>query len=203
MIEKMRLEQLYLNENLSMQAIASGLGCSLHKVEYWMSRYGIKRRSISEAVYLKNHPQGDPFSLKPIKTLADARLLGIGAGLYWGEGTKSSKHSVRLGNTDPALLRTFILFLTKLCCVQKEDLRFGLQIFTDIDPAEALAYWTKELGVEASQFGKLVVTISGSIGTYRKKSRYGVVTLHYHNKKLRDIVAGLCRDSSVGRAHQW
>jgi hypothetical protein len=172
--------------------ISKASGHSVHKVTYWMDKHNIKRRSISDAIYLKNNPNGNPFTQKPIKTRADAELLGIGIGLYWAEGTRSNKHSVRLGNTDPVLLNTFMLFLTELFGVQKSDMRFGLQIFTDIDPQAALEYWTQELNVKASQFYKIIVTISGSLGTYRKKSAYGVVTVHYHNKKLRDVVVGMC-----------
>lgn len=203
MIAKEELEKLYIKEELSVKDISRQLGCSVHKVIYWMDRHGIKRRTISDAIYLKHNPDGDPFTVKPIRTKADAGLLGMGLGLYWGEGTKSNKHSVRLGNTDPALLRTFIRFLVDLFGVKKDDMRFGLQIFSDIDPDEALQYWVAELDVNPSQFGKIIVTISGSLGTYRKKSLYGVVTVHYHNKKLRDIIVNSCRDSSVGRAQQW
>ncbi len=174
-----------------MQEIASQLGCSLHKVVYYMDKYGIERRSRSEAVYQKHNPNGDPFKLKSIKSLSDAKLLGVGLGLYWGEGTKASKHSVRLGNTDPKLLIAFIDFLIYIFGVKKEDMRFGLQIFTDIHPQEALAYWVKELHVKPSQFYKITSTISGSIGTYRKKSMYGVVTVYYHNKKLRDMLVDM------------
>jgi len=174
-----------------MQEIAGELDCSLHKVTYYMDKYAIKRRSIGEAIYQKNHPDGDPFKIKSITSQADARLLGMGIGLYWGEGTKANEHSVRLGNTDPALLRMFMTFLIRLFGVDKEHLRFGLQIFTDIDPDEALVYWTQKLDVKPSQFYKVTVTISGSIGTYRKKSQYGVVTVHYHNKKLRDILVSM------------
>jgi hypothetical protein len=191
MIDKETLTKYYIEDELSMSAIALKLGCSVNKVVYWMNVHAIKRRSISDAIYIKHNPDGDPFELKPIRTRADAQLLGMGLGLYWGEGTKSNQYSVRLGNTDPALLNTFMLFLTELFRVEKSDMKFGLQIFTDIDPSEAMEYWTRELVVEASQFYKIVVTISGSLGTYRKKSQYGVVTVHYHNKKLRDIVVNM------------
>ncbi len=191
MLNQKLLQELYIDEGLSVVAIAARLGCSANKIIYWMDKYEIKRRTISDAIYLKHNPNGDPFTRKPIKTKADAKLMGIGLGLYWGEGTKSSKYSVRLGNTDPALLNTFILFLTELFGVKKSDMKFGLQIFTDINPQEALAYWTRVLGVKPSQFYKIIVTISGSLGTYRKKSVYGVVTVHYHNKKLRDIVVDM------------
>lgn len=190
-IQKITLEKLYLEDGLSMMEIAKLLGFSHHKIEYWMSAHSIKRRSISDAVYKKHNPNGDPFTIKPIRTKDDARLQGIGIGLYWGEGTKSNQHSIRLGNTDPKLLNIFMHFLIELYGVKREDFHFGLQIFTDINPDEAMAYWTKELDVNPSQFYKIIVTISGSLGTYRKKSRFGVVTVQYHNKRLRDIIMGL------------
>lgn len=104
-MEKLTLEKLYIRDGASMQEIATMLDCSLHKVAYHMDKHGIKRRSISEAIYKKCNPNGDPFKVRAIASRADAELLGLGLGLYWGEGTKSDKHSVRLGNTDPALLR--------------------------------------------------------------------------------------------------
>jgi hypothetical protein len=202
-LSKKDLENLYLEKGLSMKAIATRLECSANRIVYWMDKYQIKRRTIGDAIYLKNHPTGDPFVVKTPSTLEEAQLFGLGIGLYWGEGTKSNKHSVRLGNTDPVLLNTFMDFLVKLCGIYKGDLRFGLQIFSDIDPNIALKYWSTALRVDASQFYKITVTISGSIGTYRKKSEYGVVTVHYHNRKLRDILVGMCRGSSVGRAQLW
>jgi hypothetical protein len=156
-----------------------------------MNKFGIERRPISEAIYQKHNPNGDPFKIKPIETIEDARLHGLGIGLYWGEGNKKNKYSVRLGNTDPMLLQSFIDFLVTLYGVSKENMRFGLQLFSDINPDEALIYWTKRLGIKPSQFYKITVTISGSLGTYRQKSQYGVVTVYYHNKKLRDILVGM------------
>lgn len=188
MIENAVLQRLYTQNKLSMMEIAAVLDCSHHQVVYWMKKYEITRRSISEAVYQKHNPNGDPFTIQPIDTVEKAKLYGIGIGLYWGEGTKANKYAVRLGNTDPELLNTFIRFLIELFDIDKEDLRFGLQIFTDIKQDAALEYWSTALGIHQSQFYKVHVTISGSIGNYRKKSRYGVVTVYYHNKRLRDIL---------------
>jgi len=191
MIAKEDLERMYLKEGASMMEIAKKLDCSPKSVQYWMTKYGIDRRSIGDAIYLMNNRNGDPFSIQPIDTVEKGELFGLGVGLYWGEGTKKNKHSVRLGNTDPELINTFIKFLVELFGVSKERLRFSLQIFTDIDPIEALNFWTERLQVSSSQFTKSVITISGSLGTYRQKSQYGVATLYFHNKKLRDIIVGL------------
>jgi len=190
-IEADTLRQLYIDQELSMKQISGMIGCSPNKVVYWMQKHGIERRSIGDAIYARNNPDGDPFSIMPIKTLEDAQLFGMGVGLYWGEGNKANKWSIRLGNTDPALLRSFVRFLTQILGVNKDDLRFMLQIFTDIEEQEALEYWSRELDVALSQFGRPTVTISGSIGTYRHKSQYGVLTVMYHNRKLRDILVGM------------
>lgn len=174
-----------------MQDIADLFGCSLNKIKYWIDRHRIKTRSISAAIYLLNNPGGDPFTLIRPKTLEQARLLGIGIGLYWGEGNKANKTSVRLGNTDPKLIKTFMEFLIKIFRVKKKDFRFNLQVFTDINTNLAIRFWMKELGVRRDQFTKTTITKSGSLGTYRKKSQYGVLTVNYHNKKLRDLLVSM------------
>lgn len=184
------LTDLYTRRKLSSVQIAATIGCSASKVNYWLSKHQIPKRTIAEAVYSKYHPNGDPFVVPNIDDIEKAMLYGLGIGLYWGEGTKANRYSVRLGNSDPRLLQCFIRFLTELYGVKCDDLRFGLQIFTDIEPSVALNYWMKELSVKEAQFYKIHITKSGSIGTYKTKSKYGVVTVYYHNKRLRDILVG-------------
>lgn len=195
MIKKEFLEQRYLKEKKSMQEIAQELKCSHTQVSYWMEKHNILRRSISEGVYIKNNPNGDPFIFKKPATVEDGILYGMGLGLYWGEGTKMNKHSVRLGNTDPELVKTFIKFLEKFFTIRCEDLRFSIQIFSDMNPEQVLKFWVKELGVAPEQFSKTTISISGSMGNYRKKSKHGVLMLYYHNKKMRDALVGLLPES--------
>ena len=194
MIEKAKLESWYFKERKSQQEIADVLGCSLHKVSYWVGKHGIKTRSISDAIYLRHNPHGDPFKFSPPRTIADFQLFGLGMGLYWGEGTKANKDSVRLGNTDPALIKQFINFLVRFFGIERKDLRFGIQIFTDIGMGVAMDFWIKKLRIHRSQFYKPIVTKSGSLGTYRKRSEYGVVTVMYHNKRLRNLLVDMLAD---------
>ncbi|MBI4094883.1 MAG: hypothetical protein HY435_01680 [Candidatus Liptonbacteria bacterium] len=174
-----------------MTDISRALDCSLHKVAYWMTKHNVITRSWSDAAYLKYHPNGDPFAFRAPRTMREAKLFGLGIGLYWGEGTKANKYSVRLGNTDPQLLGKFIQFLEKFFQVRKSEMRFGLQIFSDIDVREAMDFWLKSLKIKKQQFYKPTVTISGSIGTYRKKSQYGILTVLYNNKKLRNLLVSM------------
>lgn len=189
-MDKSYLQKRY-SESASMNDISLELGCSVHKVNYWMDKYKIKRRSISDAVYVKHNPAGNPFKIKDVATIDEATLLGMGLGLFWGEGNKADRYAVRLGNTSPQLIKIFMKFLTELCGVDKDKLKFSLQIFSDIDPEDALQFWTNELEVRSSQFYKITVTISGSIGTYRTKTSHGVLQVYFHNKKLRDILVSM------------
>ena len=191
MLSKQQLIQSYKVDGMSMQQIANANHCSLHAVDYWMRRHEIARRSRSEATYLHHNPGGDPFQIKSPNTEDEHYLKGLGVGLYWGEGTKANKYAVRLGNTDPNLILAFIEFLEKLCGVNRRDLKFGLQIFSDLDEKACIGYWQKRLNVSRNQFYQPTVTKSGRVGSYRKKSQYGVLTIHYNNKKLRDIIVGM------------
>jgi len=188
MIKKEILEKLYFSDKKSMQEIADLLGFSLHKVAYWIEKHEIKSRSRSEAGYIKHNPKGDPFKFRSPETKEEAILFGMGLGLYWGEGTKASKNSVRLGNTDHKLLGKFIEFLETFYGVKRKDMKFGLQIFNDMNPQKTLDFWAKSLRIKPAQFNKIIVTKSGSLGTYRKKTEYGVLTVMFHNTKLRDLI---------------
>lgn len=188
------LIRLYQYEKRSAAEISKSLRCSEHKVNYWLLKHNIIKRSISEAIYAKCNPDGDPFEIKTPKTFLDAQLFGLGVGLYWGEGNKKNKHSVRLGNTDPKLIRKFIEFLVKICGVRIEKFRFGLQIFGDMDSKKAMKFWLhelKEFGIAASQFFKVTVTPHRGIGNYREKSKCGVLTVHVSNSKLKRAVDNL------------
>ena len=191
MLQKNILVKLYLREGKSVQEVAGAFNNSPSGIRYWMKKYNIKSRTISEAIYQKNNPNGDPFKLKYPSTIEGAKLFGLGVGLYWGEGTKADKNTVRLGNTDPDLIKKFIEFLTRIFQVSKDDMKFGLQLFTDIDEKDAMLFWTKKLKIKREQFYKVSVNISTRTGTYRKKSRYGVLTVYYHNKKMRDLLVSL------------
>ncbi|HUV43157.1 MAG TPA: helix-turn-helix domain-containing protein [Patescibacteria group bacterium] len=86
-VSKVRLEKLYKN-GLSANEIAEKLGISLYKVNYWLKNFQIPKRSVSEAIYLKYNPNGDPFEIKEKLSPEERQLLGMGLGIYWGEGNK-------------------------------------------------------------------------------------------------------------------
>ncbi len=188
MLSKQELQRLYEQKGLSVVAIAAKFKCSQSKVNYWLAKHQITKRTIADAVYLRANPGGDPFRFSAPASPRDWFLYGLGLGLYWGEGNKANKLAVRLGNTDPGLLRAFLYFLDATYHVDKSRLRFGLQIFSDVNVSAAIKYWCKELALQPQQFQKTATRSRLQRGTYTQKAPYGVLTIYFSNTKLRATI---------------
>jgi hypothetical protein len=172
-----------------MSAIGRELGVSTDKVRWWINKYNISIRSKSEQSYLQHDPNGDKHLIKENLTVEDSFLFGLGLGIYWGEGNKVDEYSVRVGNTDPRLLKSFIRFLIEICGVKKENIKLGLQIFNDIDEKVALAYWMTKLDFPITSFHKKISVIPPQgKGTYKRKSKYGVLQIYVSNKRLKQWI---------------
>ena len=182
------LYHLYLNEKKSVAQIAALFKCSQNKINYWLNKFEIPKRTISEAIYGLKNPLGDPFVLKQPKNLEEGILYGLGIALYWGEGTKRGNGGMRITNSDPKLLRKFIEFLEKFLSIDSKRLRFSIQLFSDIAPDKALKFWCKELNMKKEQFYiPQVLKVRGK-GTYKYKSEYGSVILYFNNTKLKKMI---------------
>lgn len=187
-MEKKLLEKLYLEDKLSVFQISKKYQCSQNRINYWLNKFNIKKRTISDSAYISHNGIIDPFKVKKLNTQFEWFLMGLGIGLYWGEGNKANKTSVKLGNTDSDLILCFIKFLKVVYGINENKLKFGLQIFSDINPGIALDFWTNKLKVKETQFQKPVVSKIRGNGNYKVKSRYGVLTVYFNNVKLRNII---------------
>ncbi|MDE2589247.1 MAG: hypothetical protein KGL95_06235 [Patescibacteria group bacterium] len=150
-----------------------------------MEKYKINRRSMSEAVYLAENPNGDPFNIKTTLSPSEERLFGLGIGIYWGEGEKTSKGHMRVTNSDPNLILVFRKFLLSICQVTPSRIHYYLICFNDSLPEKAAMYWAKILEISPENFGKIVQIAPQGKGTYKRKSQYGVCTIGVANTKLK------------------
>jgi Homeodomain-like domain-containing protein len=190
-VSEASLRRFYSKKGFSVAQIAKRFKCSQHRVDYWLKRYNIQKRSISDALYRRHNPNGDPFEIRSIHSQETALLLGLGLGLYWGEGNKRNPSAIRLGNTDPLLIRKFIQFLRDILGVSITKLRFGLQVFSDMSPTKAKRIWLghlRGLGIVPEQFQRPIVTPARSAGTYHEKTQWGVLTVYCSNIKLKRIL---------------
>jgi len=184
MITKSTLKKLYIGK--SMTEIARELKCSVHTVVYWMEKHGIQRRSISEAMYLKANPTGDPYKIRNYISPNEKFLLGLAIGIYLGEGNKTALHSLRVTNSNPIILRVFLHFLDQICNFNPVRISYSIVCFNDTNPETARRYWAEIFHIIPEKFGKITQIPKQSKGTYRKKSLYGVCTVQANNVKLRN-----------------
>lgn len=155
-----------------------------------MKKYKIKRRSHSEASYIKQNPNGDPFRIKKNLTKDETFLYGLGLGIYWGEGNKNPTiPSLRVANTDPNLIKVFLAFLKSIYGLNENRFSYSIVCFNDVNPEKARAYWAKELRIPPQKFGKITTIPKQGNGTYKRKSKFGVCTAQGNNSKLRKLVS--------------
>lgn len=171
-----------------MWEIGQELKFSVHKITYWMTKYKLPKRSRSQAAYVKQNPNGDPFLIKTVLNQQENKLFGLGLGIYWGEGSKSTIHSVSVANTDPNLLLAFRKFLTQICQVTPFKIKYSIVCFNDTSTQTASRYWSQHLRVSPKKFGKIVKIPQQGKGTYKKKSQYGVCSIHVSNIKLKQWI---------------
>lgn len=84
-------------------------------------------------------------------------LFVAGLMLYFGEGDKTTKHQVRLSNTDPILIKLYLAFLETVCGVEKEKIRIQLAIYPDTDQASNERFWSFATGVPMARFTKSIL----------------------------------------------
>ncbi len=104
----------------------------------------IKRQSIADAHRLAKTNIGN---------ITERDIFMLGIGLYIGEGSKTNS-IVRIVNSDPAIIRFAILWLTRKCGVSNSNLVARIHLYPDIDIAHARRYWSQETGLQVSQFQK-------------------------------------------------
>lgn len=113
-------------------------------------------------------------------------LFLAGLMLYWGEGDKAVKNSrVRLGNSEPEVIRIFYLFLTKILGISNERISAWLLLYPDLIDSVQKNFWAKATGISINQFKKSTY-IKGRHP--KKRLSFGVCTLVINSRALKERV---------------
>jgi transcriptional regulator with XRE-family HTH domain len=126
-------------------------------------------------------------SLK-IKKLSSRELFLAGLFLYWGEGSKTTKGTVGLTNTNPTMLKFYINWL-KFFGYSKKDFSVHLHLYSDMNIKRQEKYWSRELDIPLSQFRKSYIkkTLLTSI-TYHNGFGQGTCTVMVLNARFYEKV---------------
>ena len=125
---------------------------------------------------------------KDIGQFSKREIFLLGLFLYWGEGTKRASYSTQLTNTNPAMLIFFIKWL-QLLGVDKKDLKVKLHLYSDMDIKESIAFWSKILKIDISQFKKSYIkeTTLKSI-TYKNGFGKGTCCVIFEDRDLWEYI---------------
>lgn len=167
-----------------MAQIADRLCISPSTVVYYLEKNGIKRRSRSDANVQWNITQvGKKVArVKTVFTHEEEKLRVAGVMLYWGEGCKGWT-TVKFANSDPDMIVHFLRFLREICGIWEERLKALVHIYPDHNEREVRLFWSRITKIPQENFYQSFVHI-GKKGAYKKKSKYGTLTLSYSDKKL-------------------
>ena len=166
-------------------AVAEKLNISIGKVRCCLEKNNIVLRNMSEAGFLAHQRRFNKFSCKIKKDLIkkERELMIAGVMLYWAEGWKKDSTSVAFSNSDPEMIKLFLKFLREICNVYENRIRLPLHFYEDQDEKGLKVFWSKVTDIPLERFSKSYMHKSKG-GSYKKKSKYGTVSLRYNDKKL-------------------
>lgn len=72
--------------------------------------------------------------------------------LYWCEGAKARSGSLSFGNSDPMLIKTFLLLLRQCYVADERKLRITVLCRADQDTAALEEFWANTTGIPRTQF---------------------------------------------------
>jgi len=184
------------NTGSSILDISKETGVSKRRIRNILIENGVRRRSHSEASYIKANPFGDPFRLLKKLTPEEEHLKAMALGLYLTEGTIKHQHSIRFSNSNPGIVKIFVKFLKIICGVPADKIKASLIVYPDVNIDKAKAYWANFLDLPLRQFSKTTVLSSRANGSIKKHSEIGTATVYVHNSKLLGIIKGWVKEYS-------
>lgn len=132
----------------------------------------------------KKHEEYRAMAVREFAPLKNDPLFLAGIMLYWGEGEKQPKSSiVRLGNSEPEMLKIFYLFLTKILKTDTSRISAWLLLYPDLVDSVQKNFWSKATGISIEQFKKSIY-IKGRHPT--KRLSYGVCTIVVNSRALKE-----------------
>ena len=178
------------NSGKSAREVGEALNLSWRKVIYLMNKYGIARRTRSDAIYLQHNKQIAPYKIKINLTAGEEKLKGLALGLLWADGYKGNPYTLRAHSADYTIINILISFLTLICGVPREKIRISLATSEEPDVKQMECFWSESLKIPLSQFYKTTVLNNREKGSHKRRRRaaHGVATLHIHNVKLVKIL---------------
>lgn len=197
-------------QEMSYSQIKKILGVSKSTLSYWLRDYPLSEQRIKELQRMgaRQSEQAIERYRETMRQKREKRLTRFykeqkkllfpfnkrefflgGLFLYWGEGKKSDTTNLSISNTDPAIAKFFIKWLTKSLLIPKEKIKIQLHLYTDMDIKEEINFWSKILNIPLNQFTKPYIKKTSSERINHKGSfGHGTCNVYYGNARLSEKI---------------
>lgn len=142
---------------------------SQKRIEHYRETRLRKREARLKTVYEKQEKIIFPFTSRD--------LLIAGLFLYWGEGSKTRNTELRVANTDPAVPKFFICWVTKFLKLNQTKIRIHLHLYSDMNIQKETRFWSKALSIPTTQFRKPYIKATSSKAINRGTFGHGTCTI--------------------------
>ena len=150
--------------------------CTNKKVENYIATRKRNRELLFKRIYEEEKIKVLPLSARDI-------FIG-GLFLYLGEGGKTQMNDLSLSNTDPAMIKGFIIWIKNLGG-DASRMYFRLHLYKDMDSEKEIEFWCAKLEVSRLQFRKSYIKKSNLIGlSYKNGYGHGTCNAHFGNAIL-------------------
>ena len=172
---------------------------------YKGSKKGLIRRNIHQTkLALERSQETLRISKATVGELSTRELLLIGATLYWGEGYKKqiivrnksrTYHPVSLSNSDPELIKIFLLFLRKCLNVSESKITLSVHLYDGMDENKIMRYWQEITNIPKENLGKVYRGVSISSKRTKKFNclPYGTAQIRINSTELFYKIMGLIK----------
>jgi len=179
-VSKSTLSRWLKDLPLSKDQINSLRGKSHSRIEKYRESMKKRRETRLKQVYFESRKQLLPLSKK--------ELLMAGLFLYLGEGNKSLKKAVSVNNTDPAVMKFYFYWLTKVLNVPTHSIKVYVHLYKDMNIEEELSRWSDLLKIPQTQFMKPYIKDSMRSSVQQKGYGHGTCALVVHDVRLKEKI---------------
>jgi len=131
-------------------------------------------------------------AIKEVGKLSKKELLLVGSALYWAEGYKKSRWSLRFTNSDSDMVRLMMRFFREICEIPEPKIKAAVQIHSNTTSREAINYWSKISGISKNNFNKTYSRVTPSSKFKRAPNTlpYGTLNVSVHSVEIVDKIRG-------------
>jgi hypothetical protein len=125
--------------------------------------------------------------------------------LYWAEG--AHRNALRFANSDPEIVRFFLMFLRRYFEVRDEDVRVTCNLFADHTDRqrEIEDFWLGVLRLPRSSLCKSILNVYSKHSQKKRRNKlpYGTCRVAVHDTRITQSIWGAIQEYGGFTREEW